>query len=64
VGAAVAELEVLVRTAVFKSANALVGWLLQQTIERVEAAYQFKAGEVYKGRAKLDMQCIFGRFEL
>src|SRR6185295_9453058 len=33
-GAAVAELERLVRTAVFKSANALVGWLLQQTVER------------------------------
>jgi hypothetical protein len=60
----VAELEVLVRTAVFKSANALVGWLLQQTLERVEAAYQPKAGEVYKGRETLNVQCIFGHFEL
>ena len=59
-----AELELLVRTAVFKSANALVGWLLQQTVERLEAAYQPKAGEQCKGRAALTVQGIFGSFEL
>lgn len=59
-----AELELLVRTAVFKSANALVGWLLQQTVERIDAAYQAKAGEVYKGRQTITVQGIFGHFEL
>lgn len=59
-----AELEVLVRTAVFKSANALVGSLLQQTVERIDAAYQAKPGEVYKGRQAIAVQGIFGHFEL
>ena len=40
----------LVRTAVFKSANQLVGWLLQQAVDRSDAAYQAKPGEVRKGR--------------
>jgi len=39
-GHAVAQLELLVRTAVFKSGNQLVGWLLQQAVDRVDAAYQ------------------------
>ena len=59
-----AELELLVRTAVFKSANALVGWLLQQTVERIDQAYQPKSGELYKGRETLRVQGIFGQFEL
>lgn len=63
-GAAVAELELLVRTAVFKSANALVGWLLQQTVERIDATYQPKAGERCKGREPITVQGIFGHFEL
>jgi hypothetical protein len=57
-------LEVLVRTAVFKSANALVGWLLQQAVDRADAAYQPKPGEVRKGRERLEVQGIFGRFQL
>jgi len=60
----VAELELLVRTAVFKSANALVGWLLQQTVERIDDAYQPKAGELCKGREAITVQGIFGHFEL
>jgi hypothetical protein len=57
-------LEVLVRTAVFKSANARVGWLLQQAADRADAAYQAKPGQVRKGREKIGVQGIFGRFEL
>ena len=57
-------MEVLVRTAVFKSANALVGWLLQQAVDRAEAAYQSKPGEVRKGRESLAVQGIFGHFQL
>jgi len=51
-----------VRTAVFKSANRLVGWLLQRAVERIDAAYQPKPGEVYKGRETLGVQGIFGSF--
>jgi len=60
----VAQLEVLVRTAVFKSANELIGWLLQQAAERIDAAYQPKPGQVRKGRETIWVQGIFGRFEL
>ncbi|MDE3066261.1 MAG: ISKra4 family transposase [Verrucomicrobiota bacterium] len=57
-------MEVLVRTAVFKSANALVGWLLQQAVDRADAAYPPKPGEVGKGRESLEVQGIFGCFQL
>lgn len=50
------------RTAVFKSANQLVGWLLQRAAERIDAAYQPKPGEVYKGQETLAVQGIFGSF--
>jgi hypothetical protein len=53
-----------VRTAVFKSANQLVGWLLQQAVERIDAAYQPKPGQVSKGRESLRVQGIFGAFDL
>ena len=63
-GIAVQELEVLVRTAVFKSANAIVGWLLQQAADRIDAAYQPKAGQQYKGRPSLQIDGMFGQFPL
>jgi hypothetical protein len=63
-GNAVAQLEVLVRTAVFRSANVLVGWLLQQAADRVDAAYQPKPGQRRKGRETLEVQGIFGCFPL
>lgn len=59
-----AQLELLVRTAVFKSANELVGWLLQQAAERMDRAYQPKPGEVCKGRETLQAQGIFGHFAI
>ena len=59
-----AELEILVRTAVFKSANELVGWLLQQAVDRFDEAYQPKPGEIRKGRDTLEVQGIFGCFAL
>jgi hypothetical protein len=34
---AVQELEVLVRAAVFKSANLIVGWLLQNAADQIDA---------------------------
>jgi hypothetical protein len=60
----VAQLEILVRTAVFKSANELVGWLLQQAADRVDAHYQPKPGERRKGRETIRLQGIFGGFDL
>ncbi len=52
------------RTAVFKSANDLVGWLLQQAADRIDQAYQPKPGEVRKSRDALGVQGIFGCFPL
>jgi hypothetical protein len=60
----VAQLEPLVRTAVFKSANALVGWLLQQAADRIDQTYQPKPGELRKSRDTLGVQGIFGCFPL
>jgi len=53
-----------VRTAVFKSANDLVGWLLQQAVDRIEATYQPKPAEVRKSRDTLQAQGLFGSFPL
>jgi hypothetical protein len=63
-GAAVQELEVLVRAALFKPAAAIVGELLQGAADRIDGAYQPKRGERRKGRKILAVQCLFGTFEL
>jgi hypothetical protein len=63
-GVTVQQLEVLVRTAVFKSANALVGYLLQGAADRIDAVYQLKPGEHYKGRVNLEVSGMFGSFPL
>ncbi len=63
-GVAVAQLEVLVRTALFKPANALVGALLQGAADRIDAAYQPPPGQQRKGRESLQVHTLFGRFEL
>lgn len=63
-GEAVQQLEILVRAAIFKPATDLVGCLLQQAIDRIDAAYQAKPGEHYKGRQGLEVQCLFGSFAL
>lgn len=52
------------RTAVFKPANELVGALLQQAVDRIEAAYCPKSGEQPKRREPLLVQGIFGSFLL
>jgi len=63
-GVAVQQLEMLVRTAIFKPANALVGYLLQGAAERIDATYQAKPGEVRKTQVSLQVQGIFGTFQL
>lgn len=63
-GTLVQELEVLVRTAVFKPANALVGHLLQAAADRIDAGYQPKPGQVRQGRVACEVRGLFGRFPL
>lgn len=63
-GTAVAKLEVLVRAAIFKPTNELVGTLLQQAVGRIEETYMAKPGEHLKGREPLVVQGMFGRFLL
>jgi len=63
-GKLVQELELLVRTALFKSASALVGVLLQQAADRSDVAYQPKPGEHRTGRETLQAQCLFGSFPI
>lgn len=58
------QLEVLVRAAIFKPANALVGVLLQAAADQIDAAYQAKPGQHRKGRVSLTVDGIFGSFEL
>lgn len=63
-GVAVQQLEVLVRTAVFKSANLVVGWLLQKAADQVDAAYQPSPGQHYKGQVSTQVDGMFGSFSL
>lgn len=63
-GEAVQQIEGLVRTAIFKPAAALVGFLLQAAAEKIEAAYQPTPGEECKGHVDLQVQCLFGTFLL
>jgi hypothetical protein len=51
---AVQQLEVLVRTALFQSANQMVAYLLQQATDRIDAAYQPKPGWQGKGAGRAD----------
>jgi len=63
-GLAVQQLEVLVRTAIFKPANQLVAFLLQGAADQIDAAYQPKPGQHRKGRQSLRVEGIFGSFLL
>lgn len=63
-GVAVQQLEVLLRTALFQSANQVVGYLWQGAADRTDAHYQPPPGYHYKGRATLRVEGIFGAFEL
>lgn len=58
------DLEPLLRAAVFKPTNQLVGDLLQQVADQVDAAYQPKPGQLRKGRETIHVQGMFGSFPL
>jgi hypothetical protein len=63
-GEAVQQLEVLLRTALFKPASVLVEHLLQEAVDRIDAAYHPKPGQVRKGRTALVVQGLFGSMSL
>jgi hypothetical protein len=63
-GVAVQQLEGLVRTAIFKPANALVAFLLQAAADRIDAAYQPKLGQKRQGRVTRQVDGLFGSFAL
>ena len=63
-GVDVQQLEVLLRTAIFKPANALIGFLLQTAADRIDAGYQPKKGQQRKGRQTIEVNGIFGSFTL
>lgn len=63
-GAGVQQLERLVRVAIFQSANELVGFLLQEAADKIDAGYEPKRGQHRKGRVRLEAQGMFGRFVL
>lgn len=63
-GTRVQELERLVRAAIFKPANAVVGYLLQSAADRIDAAYQPQPGQVRKDRVRVQIQGLFGSFPL
>jgi hypothetical protein len=63
-GSTAQQLEILIRAAVFKSANEVVAFLFQQAADRIDAAYQPKPGEGRKGRETIGAQGIFGSFPL
>ena len=63
-GFTVAEFEKLLRAAIFKPVAELFGKALQQAADRHDAHYRPRPGERYKGRAALEVQCIFGPFTL
>jgi hypothetical protein len=53
---------VLIRTAIFMPATQLVGFLLQEAANAIDAAYPPKPGEQRKARVGLQVQCLFGSF--
>jgi hypothetical protein len=63
-GIGVQQLEVLVRTALFKPANELVAHLLQEAADHIDAAYQPKPGQERKGRVPISVDGMFGHFPL
>lgn len=58
------DFEILLRAAVFKSTNQMLGHLFQKLADRIDAAYQPQPGYLRKTRAELRVECIFGSFTI
>lgn len=56
------QLELLLREALRKPANEIIGFLLQQAADQIDQAYQARPGETWKGRFPLQVTGIFGSF--
>ena len=54
----------LVRVAVFKSANEVVSFLFQRAADQIDRAYEPKPGEHYKGHTTVQIEGMFGFFPL
>lgn len=63
-GESVAGVEGLIRTALFKTGTAIVGYLLQTIADKIDSDYQPQPGETFKERSAIDVQCLFGTFPL
>ena len=63
-GQQVAELEGLLRQAIFRPTNALVEQLLQRAAQRIEEDYQPRPGETFQGYSDLSISCLFGSFTI
>ena len=63
-GESVLDLEGLIRTALFQTGADVVGYLLQMTADRIDSAYQPQAGETFKDKGSIRVQCLFGTFTL
>lgn len=63
-GLKVQELEMMLRAAIFKPANAIVGFLLQQAADQADDAYQPKPGQEFQGRVALGIDGMFGSFQI
>lgn len=48
----------------FQTGPTIVGCLLQGAADRIDSRYQPKPGEECKGREAIQVQCLFGTFEL
>ena len=54
----------MLRSAISKPANAIVGFLLQEAADQADGTYQLKRGEEFKGRQTLRVDGIFGSFPI
>ena len=63
-GVAVQQLELLLREALRKPANELIGVLLQNAASQIDQNYQPKPGECWKGTFPIEVHGVFGSFQV
>ena len=63
-GVAVQQLELLLREALRKPANELIGVLLQNAASQIDQNFQPKPGECWKGTFPIEVHGIFGSFRV
>lgn len=54
----------MIRAALFHTGSQVVGYLFQETADRVDAAYRPWRGEHLKGKVPIRVRCLFGEFSL